>query len=136
MNTIYVASKTTHAPMWRDLRKAGHNIISTWIDEAEPGQTEDMGELWRRIDIEVMNADALLIYRATPDEQLKGAYVELGMAMSNRVPVFAVGFDVGPVPSFIQYPILMNKTPIIVRYPTVSDALAAIPERCAAYASG
>lgn len=139
---IYTASKTKHAHLWRDLRSKGHRITSTWIDEAEPGQTKDMGELWSRIDEEVLMADALLIYRATPDEVLKGAYVELGMAVSNRVPIFAVGFDVAPIPSFMLAPFPARvcgdagpaqHLPLLMRYPTIDAALAAMPERLTAW---
>lgn len=90
---IYVASKVKHAEMWRDLRTfEGMPIISTWIDEAGPGESADLNDLWSRCIREASTAAALIIYRR-PDEVLKGAWVELGAALASGVPVFAVGIE-------------------------------------------
>lgn len=66
----YVASRTHHAPMWRGLREQGYRINSTWIDEAGPGQTADMAELWERIAREVTQSSRLVLY-IEPDERLR-----------------------------------------------------------------
>lgn len=92
MNGIYIASKTKHADKWRAMRADGWPIISTWIDEAGPGETEDFTDLWRRCVDEAKSAGALLVYRE-PDEVLKGAFVEVGAALAAGVPVVAVGCD-------------------------------------------
>src|SRR5438093_12904578 len=42
---IFVASRTRHAAKWRSLRDAGWPIISTWIDEAGPGQSRSLRSL-------------------------------------------------------------------------------------------
>ena len=89
---IYVASKTKHAATWRTLRKYGYGIISTWIDEAGPGESTDLADLWSRCIKEASNASAFLLYREK-QEVLKGAWVELGAALVNNVPVFAVGIE-------------------------------------------
>lgn len=89
---IYMASKTVHARRWRDLRAAGINIISTWIDEAGAGETKCFTDLWRRCASEAAEADALVVYRE-PGEVLKGAFVEVGCALNAGKPVFAVGCD-------------------------------------------
>jgi len=90
---IYIASKVKHADRWRFMRdKVGEPIVSTWIDEAGEGETSDHHDLWRRCITEASNCELLIIYRE-PEEVLKGAWVELGCALTNNVPVFAVGLD-------------------------------------------
>lgn len=90
---IYIASKTKHADRWRFLRdKVGEPIISTWIDEAGVGETEDFSDLWRRCILEASTAELLIIYRER-DDVLKGGWVELGAALASGVPVFAVGIE-------------------------------------------
>lgn len=91
MSGIYIASKTRHADKWRTVATK-YPINSTWIYEAEPGQTKDFDDLWRRCIHEASTADALIIYREG-EEVLKGAWVELGAALACGVPVFAVGID-------------------------------------------
>lgn len=87
---IYTASKTKHAAKWRKLRADGVNVISTWIDEAESGQTIDFKDLWRRCVTEAAKCDALLLY-VENGEELKGALVEVGAALAMGTPVFLVG---------------------------------------------
>lgn len=83
MRSVYVASRATEerAAMWRELRSQGWNISSTWIDEAGPGQTADLDELWGRIRREIAESDGLILYAKTEDFPLKGALVEAGMAI-------------------------------------------------------
>lgn len=87
---IYTASKTRHAPKWRGLRSAGIPIISTWIDEAGPGETASFSDLWSRCVREASTAAALIVY-AEAGEVLKGGLVEVGAALGTGKPVFAVG---------------------------------------------
>ena len=90
---IYIASKVKHANRWRFLRDAlGEPIISTWIDEAGEGETSDHDDLWRRCITEASNCRLLIVYREA-DEVLKGAWVELGCALTKGVPVYAVGLE-------------------------------------------
>jgi hypothetical protein len=89
---IYIASKTKHAPRWRELRDAGAPIISTWIDEAGEGESKDLADLWNRCVSETKHATALVLY-AEPSDALKGAWIELGVALAAGVPVFAVGIE-------------------------------------------
>lgn len=93
MSGIYIASKTKHAPLWVGLRKTQRFPINcTWIDEAGPGETEDPTELAMRCWYEVIEADAFILYREEGDE-LKGAFVELGIAIQLQRPIYAVGLD-------------------------------------------
>lgn len=88
--TVYVASKTRHAPMWLALRARGIRIISTWIDEAGSGQSACLRDLARRCVAEPAAADATLLY-AEPGDILKGALVEVGVALGAGRPVVSVG---------------------------------------------
>lgn len=93
MAGIYIASKTKHADRWRLLRdKVGEPVISTWIDEAGPGESADLDDLWRRCVAEASACDVLIVY-CEPGEVLKGAWVEVGAALAHNVPVFAIGLD-------------------------------------------
>lgn len=89
---IYIASKTRHADRWLAMRDAGAPIISTWIDEAGEGQSADLHDLWSRCISESKECDTLIVYRESEDV-LKGAWVEIGAALANGVPVYAVGLD-------------------------------------------
>lgn len=98
---IYVASRASvpsRPAMWRELRAAGWPIVSTWIDEAGPGETADLGELWQRIEAEVRSARGLVLHVEPDDFPLKGALIEVGMAlaMGKRVGVYAPGVELEP----------------------------------------
>jgi len=93
MAGIYIASKTRHARRWRYLRdKVGEPIISTWIDEAEEGESHDLDDLWRRCIAEASSCDVLIVYRE-PSDMLKGAWIEVGAALASGVPVYAIGLE-------------------------------------------
>lgn len=89
---IYIASKTIHAPRWRELRACGVPVISTWIDEANKNQTRNMADLWQRCVREAMTCETLIAFR-TAEEVLKGALIEIGAALANDKQVILVGFD-------------------------------------------
>lgn len=91
-NGIYMASKVRHAVTWKMLRSAGLPIVSTWIDEAGPGESKSLRDLWRRCIAEASSAEVVIVYRLT-DEELKGAWVEVGAAVAVGVPVYAVGIQ-------------------------------------------
>lgn len=87
---IYIASKTRHADRWIKLREAGAPIISTWIDEAAPGASANLDDLWHRCIAESSSCAVLIVYRE-PEDILKGAWIEMGAALACGIPVFAVG---------------------------------------------
>ena len=99
--TVYVASKTYYARLWRNYRELGWNIISTWIDEAEVGQTKDFTDLWSRCVSEASRADILILYH-TEGDVLKGALVEVGAALASGKEVWKVGNWAGD--SFKHHP--------------------------------
>jgi hypothetical protein len=115
MKTIYIASKTRHAVAWKQLRKQGYNIISTWIDESELGETKDFEDLANRCVKEASMADFLILY-CEPGELLKGALLEAGASLgSDRVVI-----QVGNCKSIS--PVLANHSNWVVRK-TIESAL-------------
>lgn len=110
---IYMASKTSHAPLWRQLRADGLPIISTWIDEAGKGETACFADLWFRCVGEAARADYTIVYRE-PGEVLKGAFVEAGVALAAGRHVVAVGCDEF---SFVHHP-------GVTRFASLNEALA------------
>jgi hypothetical protein len=90
---MYVASRASvpeRGAMWRRLREEGMPITSSWIDEDGPGQTADMSELWARIEFEIQSSDGLILYAEPDDFPLKGALVEVGMALATEIPIVVV----------------------------------------------
>ena len=108
---IYVASRTKHAEMWKGLRASGVPIISTWIDEAGAGETDDLSELWVRIAAEIYVSKGILLYAEPEDFPLKGALIECGIGLGCGVPVALVLPNVKleprsyrPVGSWMKHP--------------------------------
>lgn len=92
-NGTYIASRASipeRSAAWRKLRDDGWHIVSSWIDEAGEGQTEDMADLWSRIEREVCCAERLILYVEPGDFPLKGALIEVGMALASEIKVFVV----------------------------------------------
>lgn len=111
---IYMASKTAHADKWKQLRNQGIQVISTWIDEAGPGESQDLSDLWWRCISESSEADATIVYREE-GEVLKGAFIEVGSALASGKIVVAVGYWHDNM-SFLNHP-------GVVRAETVKAAL-------------
>ena len=113
----YIASRASilaRSEAWRKLRDEDrYVIVSSWINEAGEGETYDFGELWTRIENEVCNAERLVLYVEPDDFPLKGALVEVGMALAAKVPVFMVAPGVvmdertlRPVGSWAYHPLV------------------------------
>lgn len=111
--TIYIASKTKHADKWKALRDAGVPIISTWIDEAGVGETDDWNDLWTRCLTEAEAADTIIVY-CEPEDNLRGAWIELGVYLAtHKSPALAVGlreFSIG-------------RTDMIMHFDTIEEAV-------------
>lgn len=87
---LYVASRASlpaRGEMWRRFRSEGVPIVSTWIDEDGPDETADFGDLWERIAAEISGSQALVLYVEEGDFPLKGALIEVGMALAQGIPV-------------------------------------------------
>jgi hypothetical protein len=98
---IYAVSRASvpeRPAMWQKLRAEGANIISSWIDEAAPGASADISELWQRIENEVRSTTRVVMYVEASDFPLKGALVEVGMAlgMGKEVWIVAPGVELEP----------------------------------------
>ena len=91
--TIYVASKTKFAPIWKKFRSQGYPIVSSWLDEANKTDS-NLVELWKK-NIEESNSCGVIIYFAEVPTGItskketvsNGGLVEVGSALSNDVPV-------------------------------------------------
>lgn len=114
---IYAASRASvpeRVALWKDLRdRCGVKIVSTWIDEAEPGATADLGQLWVRIAGEIGTADRLVLYVEPEDFPLKGALIEVGIALAFEIPIFVVAPrcefpapSYRPIGSWIKHPLV------------------------------
>lgn len=125
---IYVASRASlpeRPAMWRELRALGHNIISTWIDESDEVATASFMELWDRVAKEVRSATRLVLYVEPDDFPLKGALIEVGIAIGADVPVFVVAPGVKleersmrPLGSWVMHP-------LVQKCDSVADAMTA-----------
>lgn len=111
---LYVASRASipaRSAMWRELRdKHNFDIVSTWIDEAGEGETNDFVELWTRIWREISGCDGLILYAEKDDFPLKGALVEVGIALGMDKRVAAIlpfeleNRTLRPVGSWLKHP--------------------------------
>lgn len=117
---FYVASRASlpeRGKMWRNLRLRGLNITSSWIDEDGEGQTQSFEDLWLRIESEIRASVALALYVEPKDFPLKGALVEIGMALALGKPVlvFSPGVELNqrdykPLGSWAKHPGVMLMT--------------------------
>lgn len=110
---IYIASKTKHADKWRRIAKL-HAVNSTWIYEAGEGETSDFHDLWRRCMNESKTCTAMVVYRE-PDDILKGAWMEMGAAISHNIPVHAVGLE----------EFTIGKSKFVTHHPNIDAAIQA-----------
>ena len=90
MPRIYIASKTKHAPKWRELRANGLNIVSSWLDVGEIDRPEEYRRLWNCCILEVSASDLLIVY-CEPGETLERCLVEIGSALASSVPIYCIG---------------------------------------------
>lgn len=119
---IYAASRASvpaRPAMWRKLRDLGVNIVSSWIDEAGPGETASMSDLWSRVVREITTCDRLVLYVENGDFPLKGALVEAGIAFGSGVPVYVVAPGVliapdwRPIGSWLALPTVTLETNLL-----------------------
>ena len=101
--TIYTASKTKHAPKWIELRGKGYNVISTWIDEHQPGQTENFADLALRCIQEPAKADVTILY-CEPGDYLKFALVEVGAALAAGKKIIIIGMGRSLSATMLHHP--------------------------------
>lgn len=117
---IYGASRASNpvrVQMWKDLKAQGANIISSWIDKIGTPVKHD--DLWTIVLQEMQNADRLVIYIETEDFPMKGALVEVGMALAlgKEVIIVCPGVEINqedfrPLGSWINHPLVSFKDKI------------------------
>ena len=109
---IYVASRTHHAPRWRQLRAQNYQVMSSWIDLAAEGVDAPAAETWPQSIAEVATSSALLVYIEKGDSPLRGALVEVGAALACGVPVHVCCHEEldsatrRPLGSWIKHPLV------------------------------
>lgn len=100
MLKVYIASKMQHAPAWRELYSAypDVHIVSRWpFLEPFIEPTENNGVKFWQTDFEDIAASDVLVVYAEPDEHLRGALVEAGIALGLGKWVVLIGehYDYG-----------------------------------------
>jgi hypothetical protein len=97
MIRVYIASKIKYAPRLCDLRyewkQHGIDLHARWFDQAaheESATPEDFHIFWMVDQHDVETSRALIVY-AEPGDELRGALVEVGIAIANGIPVFIAG---------------------------------------------
>lgn len=118
--SIYTASKTSQAWRWRGLRDKGFNIIATWIDEAEEGQSADYADLAQRCIEEAAAADITILY-CQPGDILKGALLEVGAALAAGKEVRCVGDCESISRVFRKHPRWIECDSLAASLPNVKD---------------
>ncbi len=110
---IYVASRPRHIDMWQQQRNAGIPIISTWIDKNRDREMLNLAKLWLDAEHEVVNAERLVLFVEKQDFPLKGVFVEIGMALAAKVPIYLVlgsDVEVKELGSWTQHPCVYLRT--------------------------
>ena len=97
MIAVYTASKLAQYGRWRKLKEEllphGIDLHARWYRQVELGveETPSNAEVFWQQDVEdVKNSHAVLVF-GEGDEQLRGAYVEAGVAIGAGIPVIVVG---------------------------------------------
>jgi hypothetical protein len=123
---IYVASRASipeRSAMWRRYRDAGAEITSSWIDEAGEGETADFSDLWARIESEIERSRMLILYAESGDFPLKGALVEVGMALGMGKQVIACLPGVNLEPRSLRPAGSWMAHPLVIRIDDIEKAL-------------
>lgn len=101
--TVYPASKSKHAFIWKALRGAGVPLAGSWIDwirnhdGLEPSPSE-WARHWQRC-LDESSAASIVLFLALEDERQCGALIEIGAALASGRQVYLVS----PYPWSIQH---------------------------------
>lgn len=99
MIKVYIAGKLDYAEQFRNYRRDwkpnGIDLHARWFDQAiieqsGPVTPEDMHIFWLVDEEDVKQADALILY-GRPEDKLRGALVEAGIAIAMGKLVIVVG---------------------------------------------
>jgi len=121
MRRVYIASKAKYRAEWRALRAKGYDIISRWIDTPDEyigttiGESDlDYSDLWTAIVQDVYYCNMLIVV-IRPGDVLKGALVEVGIALATDAEIWVVGAqeDIRANGTWVAHPkINVSKGPI------------------------
>ena len=93
MIRVYVASRLANAPMIRTLASPHLFLCARWLQHVATGTPDDADHarrFWPEDVADAAGADLLVVY-AAPEDHLRGALVEAGVAIHAGVPVVVVG---------------------------------------------
>ncbi len=104
---IYVASKASHRPMWREMRKR-YPIEARWIDVDDSYIGRELTDdeyrgLWVTCIEDVSTSGAVVAWYEA-GEVWKGALIEIGVALALGKPVFLAGAL--PDHSWVHHPLV------------------------------
>lgn len=88
--SLYVASRSQFAELWRSLRLAGLPISASWIDGEELVRSSDGSKISDCRLREATNADAVILYNEDTDTPIT-ALLEAGAALAAGKRVVSVG---------------------------------------------
>jgi hypothetical protein len=111
---VYACSRASvpeRVAMWKRHRDAGVVFASSWPDDETPDAIADPAAFWEKAAREIRSAERLVFYVEPDDLPLRGALVEIGMALANNVPVIVVAPNVTlepatgkPLGNWIKHP--------------------------------
>jgi len=95
MIRVYPSSKLSASSVWEALEAEWDDVYfcARWLKHVRlgtPHAKENAPEFWVQDEEDVAAADAVLVY-ARPDDKLRGALVESGIAIALGIPVIVVG---------------------------------------------
>jgi len=86
---IYAAGKVWHAPKFREMRDAGYNVATEWINWGK--QAINDPRIREHCLRDATKCDLLIIYCEDENEEQRGAMVEIGHALAAGNPVYCIG---------------------------------------------
>jgi hypothetical protein len=95
MIRVYTASKISTAPEWRDIHATHPHVHfhARWLKhnlKGTPDRADFASKFWLEDERDVHDCEALIVW-AREGEHLRGALVEVGMAIAFGKPVIVVG---------------------------------------------
>lgn len=113
---IYACSRASvpeRVAMWKNIRARGVLLTSSWIDDELSQDLENPGAFWEKVTVEIKASSRLILYIEPDDLPLRGAFVEVGIALGNGIPVTIVAPDVAldpktcrPLGNWIKHPLV------------------------------
>jgi nucleoside 2-deoxyribosyltransferase len=95
MLRIYTASMMHHGRMWREICENRSDVIfhARWLKMHKQGHEEtpeNAAKFWPMNVADIKASDGLIAY-AEKDDRLRGALVEVGIALNSNIFVFVIG---------------------------------------------